>query len=75
MIAIDRRTMLKNALLGTLVATTGVTAVWDVAGPIEAEAFPVAPLKKNDLIEEAQRRRRWVCWWQRGGRVCGWRWV
>jgi len=20
------------------------------------------------------RRRRWVCWWQRGRRRCGWRW-
>jgi hypothetical protein len=21
-----------------------------------------------------RRRRRWVCWWHRGRRVCGWRW-
>jgi hypothetical protein len=21
-----------------------------------------------------RRGRRWVCWWQRGRRVCGWRW-
>jgi hypothetical protein len=75
MIAIDRRTMLENALIGALVSAAGVTAVGYFAGPIEAEAFPVAPLKTNDLIEEAQRRRRWVCWRQRGGRVCGWRWV
>ncbi len=20
------------------------------------------------------RRRRWVCWWHRGRRICGWRW-
>lgn len=20
-----------------------------------------------------RRRRRWVCWWQRGRRICGWR--
>lgn len=20
------------------------------------------------------RRRRWVCWWHRGRRRCGWRW-
>ncbi len=20
------------------------------------------------------RRRRWVCWWHRGRRHCGWRW-
>lgn len=22
-----------------------------------------------------RRRRRWVCWWRRGRRVCAWRWV
>ena len=22
-----------------------------------------------------RRRRRWVCWWHRGRRHCGWRWV
>ena len=21
-----------------------------------------------------RRRRRWVCWWRRGRRHCGWRW-
>ncbi|MBR1132086.1 hypothetical protein [Bradyrhizobium iriomotense] len=21
-----------------------------------------------------RRRRRWVCWWHRGRRHCGWRW-
>ena len=21
-----------------------------------------------------RRRRRWVCWWHRGRRRCGWRW-
>lgn len=79
MMAIDRRTMLKNALLGAFVTAAGVTAVGDIAGPIEAEAFPAAPLKTNgrSLIEEAQGRprRRWVCWWSRGRRRCGWRWV
>ena len=77
MIAIDRRTMLKKALLGALATAAGVTVVGDVAGPIEAEAFPAAPLKTNNFIEEAQRplRRRWVCWWSSGRRRCGWRWV
>jgi hypothetical protein len=22
-----------------------------------------------------RRRRRWICWWHRGRRHCGWRWV
>lgn len=45
--------------------------------------------KRSDLVTEAQwgppprpgwgppprrRRRRWVCWWHRGRRHCGWRW-
>lgn len=42
----------------------------------------------SDLVTQAQwgpprgpgwarprpRRRRWVCWWHRGRRHCGWRW-
>ena len=23
----------------------------------------------------ARRTRRWVCWWERGRRICDWRWV
>lgn len=23
----------------------------------------------------SRRRQRWVCWWHRGRRLCGWRWV
>jgi hypothetical protein len=45
--------------------------------------------QQSDLITRAQggppppgwrgprrrpRRRRWVCWWHRGRRRCGWRW-
>ena len=44
-------------------------------------------VKVDDLVVKAQvvvvnpsrrrgrRRRRWVCWWHRGRRRCGWRWV
>jgi hypothetical protein len=57
--------------------------------PNVAEAVPLAlekslAEKADSLVEEAQvvvvnprrrgRRRRWVCWWNRGRRVCGWRW-
>lgn len=54
-----------------------------------AEAMPIAPdpgkrgmdvEKSSPLVTQAQwgpprRRRRWVCWWHRGRRRCGWRWV
>lgn len=51
-----------------------------------AEAAPLSMDKINAVragspVEKAQvvvvgprrRRRRWVCWWRRGRRVCGWR--
>ena len=25
------------------------------------------------VVHGRPRRRRWVCWWHRGRRVCGWR--
>jgi hypothetical protein len=43
-------------------------------------------LEVDNLVEKAQvvvvhpgrrrgrRGRRWVCWWHRGRRHCGWRW-
>lgn len=84
MSAIDRRTMLRGIFIGTLVAAAGVTSVGYIVGSTEAEAFPVAPLRAGrlDFVEEVQavvvgprrRRRRWVCWWHRGRRRCGWRW-
>jgi hypothetical protein len=55
----------------------------------EAHAAPFASRTDSvqgadSLIEKAQvvvvgprrrgRRRRWVCWWHRGRRQCGWRW-
>ena len=29
----------------------------------------------RDASAVEARRRRWVCWWHRGRRRCGWRWV
>ena len=76
-----RRTFLglaQNAFAAAAVGAIG-------AGFIEAaEAMPVAAdlrLRQagtpSDLVTEVQwrRRRRWVCWWHRGRRRCGWRWV
>ena len=50
----------------------------------DAEAMPIAPIPlghgdSSDLVTQVQwrrrPRRRWVCWWRRGRRICGWRWV
>ena len=40
-----------------------------VAGP------PRRPVARPPHHRRRHRRgRRWVCWWHRGRRVCGWRW-
>lgn len=86
----SRRAMLTNVLPGAVVAIAGVgTLGWTVA-PEVADAMPLAMAKGNhvkvdDLVVKAQvvvhssrrrgrRGRRWVCWWHRGRRRCGWRW-
>jgi Zn-dependent alcohol dehydrogenase len=39
------------------------------------------PVVKTQVVvvnpgrRRGRRRRRWVCWWHRGRRRCGWRWV
>jgi hypothetical protein len=80
---IDRRSALRAILRGAAIGTVVVLI------PNVAEAVPLAlekslAEKADSLVEEAQvvvvnprrrgRRRRWVCWWNRGRRVCGWRW-
>ena len=80
----DRRTVVRGILSGAAVVALGLTVM-----PKAVEAVPLAMNKNalgppsggktDSLIEKAQvvvrRRRRWVCWWRRGRRVCGWRWV
>jgi hypothetical protein len=83
--AIDRRRMMQGILGGAAVATLATAAVVLVPSPIEAAplAFGKGLADETDgLVHEAQavvvgprrRRRRRVCWWRRGRRVCGWRW-
>src|SRR5215470_6531996 len=31
--------------------------------------------RPSDRRRPSRRRRRWVCWWSKGRRRCGWRWV
>ena len=76
---IDRRRLIGAILCG---ASAGLALT-----PGTLEAMPIdagVPDGLDGFIEKAQtvvvrsprrRRRRWVCWWRRGRRVCGWRWV
>ena len=78
---IDRRTLVRAILIGR--AAAGLALMPDAAQA--ATPFDEhVPRGQSDLIEKAQlvivsprrpRRRRWVCWWNGGRRVCGWRWM
>jgi hypothetical protein len=83
MTAIDRRSALSIVLRTGAVAAVALTVM-----PIAAGATPLAAgtagtatsdSEPDSLVEKAQvvvvgpRRRRRVCWWSRGRRVCAWR--
>jgi hypothetical protein len=79
MTAPTRRTFLGLAQNAVAAAAVGAIGVHFIDA---AEAVPVAPnlgraVTPRDLVTQVQwrRRRRWVCWWHRGRRRCGWRWV
>jgi hypothetical protein len=80
---IDRRSMLSIVLRTGAVAAVALTVM-----PVAARATPLAAgtagtatpeNAPENLVEKAQvvvvgpRRRRRVCWWSRGRRVCAWR--
>jgi hypothetical protein len=77
---IDRRALVRAVLFGAAGAGLALT-------PVAIQAMPfdeLTPHGEDALIEKAQavvvgprrrRRRVWRCWWNRGRRVCGWRWV
>jgi hypothetical protein len=82
---IDRRGFLRGFLFGTAVAAAALTVSSETL-----QAMPLddhAPGALDDWIMKAQavvvrpvprrrpRRRVRRCWWNRGRRVCGWRWV
>jgi hypothetical protein len=81
---IDRRGFARGLLFGTAVAAVGLAVCSDTV-----QAMPLddrAPGALDDWIIKAQavvvvgprrrpRRRVRRCWWSRGRRVCGWRWV
>jgi hypothetical protein len=82
---IDRRSFARGFLFGTAVAAAGLAACSETV-----QAMPLddrAPGALDDWMIKAQavvvrpvprrrpRRRVHRCWWNRGRRVCGWRWV
>ena len=82
---IDRRSFARGFLFGTAVAAAGLAVC-----PETVQAMPLddrAPGALDDWMIKAQavvvrpvprrrpRRRVHRCWWNRGRRVCGWRWV
>ena len=80
---IDRRRIVRGILFGAAAAGLALAAGAATAMPLD-DRLPGA---LDDWIDEAQvvvvnpgprrrvRRRVWRCWWRRGRRVCGWRWV
>jgi hypothetical protein len=86
----NRRSFLRlasNAFAVAAVSAAGVRFV-DVAEAVPVAPTLGSTLKRTDLVTPAQwgpphgpgwrrrsrRGRRWVCWWHRGRRQCGWRW-
>ena len=81
---IDRRSFARGFLSGTVVAAAALTVRSETV-----QAMPLderVPGALDDWIAQAQvwvgtgpRRHRGRrvrrCWWSRGRRVCGWRWV
>jgi hypothetical protein len=78
---IDRRRLVRGLLFGAGAASLALTPGAAMAMPLD-DRLPGA---LDDWVDKAQvvvvgpgpRRRRRVrrCWWHRGRRVCGWRWV
>lgn len=68
------------------VGTIGWAVAPDAADAMPLAIARGNRLEVDNLLEKAQvvvvhpgrrrgrRGRRWVCWWHRGRRHCGWRW-
>jgi hypothetical protein len=80
---IDRRGFACGILFGAAAAGLALSPVAATGMPLDDRV----PGALDDWIEKIQavvvrllprrrpRRRVWCCWWNRGRRVCGWRWV
>ena len=82
MTEIHRRSALMGLWRGAAVVAAGVAVMPGSTAAMELASGGAAEvLKTRDFYARAQvvvvgprpRRRRWVCWWHRGRRVCGWR--
>jgi hypothetical protein len=82
----DRREFFRSVIGGAAVVTAGAAGGLTLIADM-AEAAPLAidkqlPLLTDNFVQNAQvvvvrrgRRRVRRCWWSRGRRVCGWRWI
>ena len=79
---IDRRGFARAILFGAAAAGLGLAPGAATAMPLDDRVLGAL----DEWIENAQawvgppprrrpRRRVWRCWWHRGRRNCGWRWV
>ena len=80
MAGIDRRNALRGILWGVAIVAGGAAVMPNGADAMEFVNGGDESLQRGNLYTRAQvvvlpsrRRRRWVCWWHRGRRVCGWR--
>ncbi len=82
MVDVDRRNALRRILWGAAIVAGGAVVMPNGADAIAfVDGGGVEPLEGENLYTRAQvvvaparrRRRRWVCWWHRGRRICGWR--
>ncbi len=77
MAMMDRRKVL-TLLLSTATATSAGSALMTGQAQSAPMIVPkMRPPEPESLVEKAlvyvRRRRRRVCWWHRGHRVCRWR--
>jgi hypothetical protein len=86
---IDRRGLIRGILFGAAVGAAGLAVGSGAVSAMPLDDR--VPGALDDWIEKAQavvvtsgasrrhnrrhRRRVRRCWWSRGRRVCGWRWV
>jgi hypothetical protein len=87
--AMDRREFFRSvvgsAAVATAAAAGGLSLIADIAEAVPPAIDKNLPLLTDDFVRNAQvvvvrpghrgRRRVRRCWWHRGRRVCGWRWI
>lgn len=86
----NRRSFLRlasNAVAVTAIGAAGIHFVGiaqampiaPILGPTDKDADLITPAQWGPphgpgWRRRSRRGRRWVCWWHRGRRRCGWRW-